>query len=59
MSGLAIKIGFALLSKVMTETFISRTLVYCLRSVSQSTSNKLDDQMVSAVADALGVPESK
>lgn len=59
MSQIAVKIGWALLSRLLTETFVAKTLVYMLSSVSQSTSNQLDDKMVKAVADALGVVESK
>ena len=55
MSQLAIKIGWALLSKLLTEAFVSKTVVYGLSSIAKNTTNQLDDKMVKAVADALGV----
>ncbi len=55
MSNIMIQLGWALMSKLLTETFLSKALVYSLRSIAESTSNKLDDDMVRAVADALGV----
>ena len=59
MTDVAIKLVWLLISKLMTESFLSKALVYCLSAISQSTSNQLDDKMVKAVADALGVVESK
>lgn len=55
MSDLIIKAAWGLLSKLLTEAFLGRALVYSLSSVAKSTANKLDDQIVGAVAEALGV----
>ena len=55
MSTVLITLAWGLVSKLMTEAFVSKALVYALSSVSQSTENKLDDKMVAAVADALNV----
>ena len=55
MGEIAVKLGWALLSRLLTETFLAKTLVYCLHSISKSTSNDLDDKIVKAVAEALGV----
>ena len=55
MSQIAIKLAWGLLSRLLTEAFIAKTIVYILSSVSQNTSNQLDDKIVKAVADALGV----
>ena len=55
MSDLIIKAAWGLISKLLTEAFIGRALVYSLSSVAKSTTNKLDDQIVGAVAEALGV----
>jgi hypothetical protein len=55
MSQIAIKLAWGLLSRLLTEAFIAKTIVYILSSVSQNTSNQLDDKIVKAVAEALGV----
>lgn len=55
MSDLIIKAAWGLLSKLLTEAFLGRALVYSLHSIAKSTDNKLDDQIVGAVAEALGV----
>lgn len=59
MSGIVIKIMWGLVSKLMTEMFVGRVLVYGLNQISQSTNNKLDDAITSAVAEALGVAVPK
>jgi hypothetical protein len=41
--------------RVLTESFVARLTVYCLKELSESTENKLDDKIVGAVSDALGV----
>lgn len=52
------KMAMSLLMKLLTEAFISKMIVHGLRSLAQSTENKVDDQIVSDVASALGVKES-
>ncbi len=58
MTDVMIKIGWALLTKVLTEAFVSRVLVHGARAVAKSTINKVDDQLVTDLAAALGVAES-
>jgi hypothetical protein len=41
---------------LMTETFLARALIAMLETWSKTTENKLDDKVVKAMADALGVP---
>lgn len=55
MSELIIKAAWGLMSKLLTEAFIGRALVYSLSSLAKSTENQLDDQIVGAVADAIGI----
>lgn len=51
-----IKIAWAILSKFMTEKFVSRIIVVALRGISKSTKNTLDDDITNSVAEALGDP---
>jgi hypothetical protein len=55
MSGLAVKLAGSLLLKLVSETFAAKVLTYTLHEVSKKTSNKLDDKIVGAVAEALNV----
>jgi len=55
MSSLIAKVFVAMLAKLVTEKFFSKTIVYSLRAIAKSTDNKLDDQIVWAVAEALDV----
>lgn len=55
MGDIVIKLMLGIGSKFITEAFLGRILVYGLRALSDSTKNKLDDEMVDAVADALGI----
>lgn len=55
MGDVLIKIGWAVLSKLLTEKFLAKSIVYCLQAISERTTNDLDDKMVKAVAEALGV----
>lgn len=55
MAAMVAKIGMGILMKLLTESFASKVLVYGLNQIAKSTNNKVDDQMVGAVADALGV----
>jgi hypothetical protein len=59
MTEIALKIGIALAAKLLTETFLARLLIHLLRAWSETTTNKLDDKVVQAMADALGVPAEK
>jgi len=51
-----IKIAWNILSKFMTEKFVSRLIVIALRGISNSTDNTLDDDITDSVAQALGDP---
>jgi hypothetical protein len=59
MGEIAIKLAWGILSKLVTETFAARMIVYSLDAVAEKTTNKLDDKMVAAVADALGIAVPK
>jgi hypothetical protein len=59
MSGLLVKIAGQMLLKLVTETFASKVIVYTVNEVSKKTTNKLDDKIVGAVAEALGVSVSE
>lgn len=56
MGALGAKLLVSILAKLLTDTFLSRVLVYALYAWAKQTDNKLDDQVVKAIADALGVP---
>jgi hypothetical protein len=51
------KILMNLLWKVLTERFASKMIVHGLKLVSDNTDNKVDDQVVKDIADALGVQQ--
>jgi hypothetical protein len=48
-----------MLLKVMTETFIAKVTIATLGTWAKSTDNALDDKVVAAMAEALGVPVEK
>jgi hypothetical protein len=50
-----IKLIWGMVSKVLTERFVSEALVYSLNSIAMSTDNNLDDRIVESVARALSV----
>lgn len=50
------KMLIGMIAKFLTETFLAKILIYSLQAWSKDTENKLDDKVVSAMADALGVP---
>lgn len=56
MQELAAKLLVGLVVKLMSETFLSRVLIHCLKAWADTTDNKLDDKVVLAMAEALGVP---
>lgn len=55
MSGIMLNILVGIGTKFLTETFVSRMLVHGLKAAAAKTTNKVDDQMVQDVADALGI----
>jgi len=55
---LIIKAAWGLLSKLLTEAFLGRALVYSLDAMASKTTNNLDNQIVAAVADALGIKKA-
>ncbi len=57
MGEIAAKILMAMLSKFLTETFVARVLVVGLRAAADKTGKQLPEDMVDAIADALGVVE--
>jgi hypothetical protein len=52
-------IAMQMLLKVMTETFIAKVTIATLGTWAKSTDNALDDKVVAAMAEALGVPVEK
>ena len=56
MQEMALRLAIALAMKLLTETVIARVLIAFLESWAKSSENKLDDKVVAAIADALGVP---
>jgi len=59
MGNVLIKILWAITSRILTETFVSKAIVYSLYSISKNTANTLDDKMVDALAEALAVKDYK
>lgn len=55
MSATIARIGGYFLTKLLTETLLAKVVVYVLDELAKSTTNKLDDKVVEAVAEALGV----
>ena len=49
------QLAFKLLTKLMTERFLSKLIVYGGRQLADSTKNKLVHNVVDAVAEALDV----
>jgi preprotein translocase subunit SecF len=49
------KMAIGLLVKLMSETFLAKVLIYTLSHWAKSSENSLDDKVVIAMADALGV----
>lgn len=59
MGNILIKLAWAITSRILTETFLSKAIVYSLYSLSKNTANTLDDKMVDALAEALAVKDYK
>ena len=55
MFNILVKAFVVILAKLLTEKFLSRIVVYILDEIAKSTANKLDDKLVLAVAETLGV----
>jgi hypothetical protein len=49
------KLMIGIVAKFMTDVFLSKILIYAHNAWAQDTENKLDDKVVKAMADALGV----
>lgn len=58
-ASLVAKIGVSLLTKLITETFLSRLLIEGLRAWARQTKNHMDDRLVEEAAKAFGVPVEK
>lgn len=50
-----IKLALGLALKVLNETFISKVAIHALSAWAKTTDNQLDDKVVLAMAEALGV----
>lgn len=49
------KIAMAILMRFLTERFVSKMIVHGLGALAKSTENKVDDEIVRDVAEALGI----
>ena len=56
MANMIAQMAVAMLKKLVTEKFMARIVVLVLKTLSQSTANKVDDEICKAVGDALGNP---
>lgn len=52
---MAAKLAMNVLMKLASEAFIAKMIVHGLRAIVENTENKIDDKVVSDIADALGV----
>lgn len=59
MQELLLKAALMIVVKLLNETFMSRALIAILNAWAKSTANDLDDKVVAAMAEALGVPVEK
>jgi hypothetical protein len=59
MSQVIAKVGIALLTKLITESFLSKLLIETLRAWAKTSDNAWDDKVVEAMADSLGVDKQK
>lgn len=55
MYAMLIKALMAIFMRLVTAKFLARMMVYGLNYLAKKSENKLDDQLVQAVADALEV----
>lgn len=54
-----LKAALMIVVKLLNETFLSRALIAILNAWAKTTENELDDKVVAAMAEALGVPVEK
>ena len=59
MQAILIKILYSLGAKILTDVVFSKLLVYSIAEVSKKTTNTLDDKIVGAVAEGLGIKDYK
>lgn len=59
MQGVLLKILYGIGSKLLTDVLFSKLMVYSLAEVSKKTTNTLDDKIVGAVAEGLGIKDYK
>ena len=55
MASLVATIGMSLLKALVTEAFIKKVILAGLKRVAKSSKNTLDDEVVEAVAENIGV----
>jgi hypothetical protein len=55
MTDLIAKLGVAMVTKLITETFLSKILVYTLRAWAKQTVNDWDNKVVDAISEAFNV----
>lgn len=59
MSQILGKVAISMLLKFATETFLAKLLIESLKAWAKTTDNELDDKVVEAMAEALGVEKQK
>lgn len=59
MKAMLIKIAQALLAKLLTEKVMKSLLLMLLRKLAERSDNKIDDEVVKIIEDALEKPEEK
>lgn len=59
MQGILLKILYGIGSKLLTDILFSKLMVYSLAEMSKKTTNTLDDKIVGAVAESLGIKDYK
>lgn len=57
MADIAIRILIGLGTKIMTETFLAKVVVHSLKALVARTDSKFDDQLITDLAEALGVQD--
>lgn len=58
MTDILARLAVGMLTKLITERFLSKILVYSLSTWSRQTENDWDDKVTKAVAEAFGVETS-
>ena len=59
MQNVILKIIISLITKILTENFVAKMTVRLLWQLSQMTDSKVDDGIVTDIAEALGVDDYK